>query len=147
MGITPKVSVHNLVILMACFFLNINGSAVALSAAAFTLFSYLFDPLFNRLGYGLLTAPQLHSLWTSMYNTPGLPWTKFNNTLVLGSLASALALFLPIYLASIWLIVRYREVVVAQVQKWKLVQILRASKLYSLYENYTRVKALGEKLK
>lgn len=136
-GLTPKGSLHNLVVLVLILMLNVNAASAFFSAAVFTLFAFAGDPLFNKAGYALLTAPPLHPLWTALYNTPAMPWTNFNNTLVLGSLACALALFWPFYFAAGWAVRRYRTDVLAVVQKWRITQALKASKLYSLYNDYT----------
>jgi uncharacterized protein (TIGR03546 family) len=122
--------------LILIFMLRVNTASAFLSAAVFSLVAYVGDPLFNKLGYLLLTAAPLQGLWTAMYNTPLVPWTRFNNTLVLGSLAFALAFFWPYYLLKAWGVRKYRENILATVQKWKIVQTLKTSKLVSLYNDY-----------
>jgi uncharacterized protein (TIGR03546 family) len=135
-GLTPKISVHNGVVLLLLLLLNTNVASGFLSMAVFSLFAYVGDPLFNRLGHALLTAQPLHGFWTKLYNTPGVPWTEFNNTLVLGSFTAALILFWPLYFTLIWAVKRYREKVLTVVQKWKIVQALKATKLFALYHGY-----------
>jgi uncharacterized protein (TIGR03546 family) len=136
-GLTPKLGLHNLLIVFLLFLVNVNGTAAAFGAMVFTLFSYLFDPLFNRLGYGLLTAGPLRGLWTALYNTPVFPWTRFNNTLVLGSLTSSLLLFWPIYALVVRAVPRYRERVLARAAQWKVFHMMKASKLYDLYQKFS----------
>lgn len=134
-GLTPKGSFHNAIVVLLIFLLPVNKSASLVSAGLFTLCSYLGDPLFNALGEALLTAPALSPLWTTLYNTPVVPWTRFNNTLVLGSLLFSLLIFYPLFLVTTRFVVAYREKVVAAASKWKIVQILKVSKIYALYEN------------
>jgi uncharacterized protein (TIGR03546 family) len=136
-GITPFASLHNLVVLILILMLTVNFSGAILAMGVFKAFSWMFDPLFNRVGYALLTNDGLKGLWTTLYNTPVVPWTRFNNTLTLGSLVCALVLFFPLYLFLVWGVKRYRETVLAKVQKWRIVQILKASKLYGLYASYS----------
>ncbi len=133
-GWTPKGSLHNVVIVLLIFLLPVNKSASLVAVAVFSLFSYLFDPVFSRIGEFLLTLPSLRGFWTACYNTPVLPWTRFNNTLVLGSLISALLLFAPTFIVSARLVKTYRERVIAVASKWKLFQLMKVSKLYLLYE-------------
>jgi uncharacterized protein (TIGR03546 family) len=135
-GLTPKGSLHNVAVLIILFMLNANVVSGFFAAAVFTLFAYVGDPIFNQLGYALLTADPLQGLWTTLYNTPGVPWTRFNNTLVLGSLTAALILFWPLYFILTWAVRQYRERVMVTIQKWKIVQALKASKLFSLYNEY-----------
>jgi uncharacterized protein (TIGR03546 family) len=136
-GLTPKGCLHNIIVLILIFMLNVNTASALLAAGVFALFSYLGDPLFNKLGHALLTATPLQGLWTALYNTPLVPWTRFNNTLVLGSLSAALTLFWPVYVLLTWAVRQYREKVLAAVQKWKILQVIKASKLVALYNDYT----------
>ncbi|MBL8024133.1 MAG: TIGR03546 family protein [Elusimicrobia bacterium] len=136
-GLTPKGSLHNVLVLFLIFLLPVNKSASLVSAILFALFSYLFDPFFNRVGELLLTRPALEGLWTTLYNLPILPWTRFNNTLVLGSLMVSLILFIPLFKGAVWGVTRYREKVMAMASKWKLVQIVKVSKIYLLYERFS----------
>jgi uncharacterized protein (TIGR03546 family) len=135
-GLTPKGSLHNLAVLFLVLMLNVNAASAFVAAGFFTLVAYLGDPLFNKVGYALLTAKPLQGFWTSLYNTPAVPWTDFNDTLVLGSLACALALFWPVYFLNVRAVRNYREKVLVAVQKWRVVQLLKTSKLVSLYNDY-----------
>jgi hypothetical protein len=46
---------------------------------------FLLDPLFDWFGASLLAGSLRHS-GPPLYNTPLVPYTNFNNTVVLGSL-------------------------------------------------------------
>ncbi|HRY29329.1 MAG TPA: TIGR03546 family protein [Elusimicrobiota bacterium] len=136
-GITPTASLHNLPVLVLILLLRVNISSAFVSLAAFSAFSYFLDPLFNKIGYALLTLPALKHFWTELYNTPLLAWTNFNNTLTLGSLVFALLLFGPLYFVLAWAVKTYREKFLEKVRTWKIVQMLKASKLYGLYASYS----------
>ncbi len=62
-----------------------------------------------------------------------VPLTSFNNTIVLGSLVVAAALWVPLFFASRWGIVRYRATVAERVRRSALYRSVVASKLYNLY--------------
>ena len=79
-----------------------------------------------------------------MYDSAFWRIARFNNTLVMGSLASALILFFPLLLLSNQFIRRYRESFLAWVRKTRLMQALRASKLYNAYESLSQLKGGGE---
>jgi uncharacterized protein (TIGR03546 family) len=137
-GLTPLASLHNLVVLILVLMLRVNISSAILSLGVFSTLAYLLDPLFNKIGYLLLVRVEaLKPLWTTFYNTPIVPWTRFNNTLTLGSLVFSLLLFWPLYFFLVWGVKTYRERVLAIVQRWKIVQVLKASKLYHLYQSYS----------
>jgi uncharacterized protein (TIGR03546 family) len=94
-GLTPKGSFHNAFVVMLIFLLPVNKSASLVSAGIFTLCSYLGDPLFNAIGEALLTASALAPLWTSLYNTPVIPWTRFQQHPGPGKPSFFLVHFLP----------------------------------------------------
>ena len=104
--------------------LNVNLAAGYAAAALFSLLSPLLDPLTHRLGLSLLEAQALRPLWSSLYDAPILPWTRFNNTVVLGSFLLGLALLFPVYRAATPLFARYQERYGARIRKWKLIQLL-----------------------
>jgi uncharacterized protein (TIGR03546 family) len=123
-GFTPLLSLHNLLVLFLILVLRVNLSAFLLGLAFFSGIAYLLDPLFHRIGLAVLTAGPLDGLWTALYNST--PWRleRFNNSIVMGSLLVSLLLFVPLYLVSNRLILKYREHFLAWVQKTKLVHAL-----------------------
>jgi uncharacterized protein (TIGR03546 family) len=88
----------------------------------------------------LIDVGALVGLWTALYNAPLMPFTRFNNSVVLGSLIVSLILFYPVYSAGRLMIVKYRETFMEHFNRWKVIQVLKAS---SLYRWYTRYSALG----
>lgn len=136
-GLSPTGGVQNILWLLLVFLLPVNKSASVVSALAFAALAWPAAPLFDRLGHGLLTAPALQNLWTTLYNTPVVPWTRFNNTVVLGGLTTGLFLFAPLFFGATWGVQRYRDRVLAVAAQWRLFQILRASKFYALYEKFS----------
>ncbi len=123
-GFTPLVSLHNLLVLFLILVLRVNLSAFFLGLAFFSGVAYLLDPVFHRIGLAVLTAGSLEGLWTTLYNSTLWRLERFNNSIVMGSLVVSLALFVPFYLLSNQLILKYREHVLAWVQKTKLVHVL-----------------------
>ena len=133
-GLTPLVSLHNLFVLLLVFILRVNLSAFVLGLALFTGIAYLLDPLFHRLGLAVLTASSLADLWTSLYQSVWWRLEHFNNSIVMGSLVFSVAMFVPVLLLSNLLIRRYRKHVMVWVQKSRIMQMFKASKLYRTYE-------------
>jgi uncharacterized protein (TIGR03546 family) len=123
-GFTPLLSPHNLLVLFLILVLRVNLSAFFLGLAFFSGVAYLLDPVFHRVGLAALTAGPLDGLWTTLYNST--PWRleRFNNSIVMGSLLVSVVLFMPLYLLSNKLILKYREHFMAWVQKTKLMHVL-----------------------
>jgi uncharacterized protein (TIGR03546 family) len=140
-GLTPFLTLQGVLLWLVILVLDVNLSAVLLSATLFTLVAYVFDPAFHAFGYFLLTGiSPLQGLWTSLYNAPIAPLTRFNNTIVLGSLLGSVVLFLPIYVGMKRFVLAYRTHLHARVEKLKIYQVLSKSTLVRWYD---RVKNLG----
>ncbi|HSJ64092.1 MAG TPA: TIGR03546 family protein [Gemmatimonadaceae bacterium] len=135
LGLTPVVNVHNAVVLVLLIMLNVSFGAGLLGWAVFTPIGFLLDPLFHRIGAALLLdTPGLQPLWTRLDHTPLVPFTNFGNTVVLGSVVGWLALFLPIYALGRVAVRRYRTTYGARVQQWRVVQALKASRIYNVWQ-------------
>lgn len=133
-GLTPLSGLHNLLILFLIIILNVNITMAIFSFGVFSLIAYLMDPLFHNLGYYLLVDVEgLHSFWIMLYNIPIFALSRFNNTVLLGSFLSSLILLIPVYFIVKKAVVEYREKLGPKVQKWKIVKIMKSTKLYTVY--------------
>jgi uncharacterized protein (TIGR03545 family)/uncharacterized protein (TIGR03546 family) len=108
---TPLDSMHNFVVLFFVLVLNINFGIYLIATAFFSALAYLIDPLFDIVGYSILTAGALEPLFTSMYNSDFMILTNFNNTIVMGSVVVSLALAMPLYILANRLIALYRDTI------------------------------------
>jgi uncharacterized protein (TIGR03546 family) len=133
-GLTPLLSLHNLFVLLLVFILRVNLAAFFLGLVLFTGIAYLLDPLFHLLGFAVLTVPSLESLWTSLYQSVWWRLEHFNNSIVMGSLVFSVGAFVPALLLSNLLIRRYRQHILSWIQKTKIMQMFKASKLYETYQ-------------
>lgn len=77
---------------------------------------------------------QQDSLLNLLANTETLQLLHLHHTLTLGGFVLGLLLLLPVAWLSKMLVLQYRNKVMNSVEKWKLTQMLKASKLYALYE-------------
>lgn len=96
-GLVPKdnLTAATLAVLLCVFDINL---AVGLFAAlAFSWIGVLIDPYADTLGYQLLTWKTAEPLWVFLAGMPVLPWTAFNNTVVLGNLVIGLVALYPVY--------------------------------------------------
>ena len=142
LGFTPLWSLHNLVVLVLLIVLNVNITSAMLTFALFSFFAWLLDPLFHTIGYFVLVEiTALTPMWTSLYNAPIAPFTRFNNTIVIGSLLFSLVLLVPNYLLFKWFVVRYRDSWNEKINKWKITKVLQGSKLVKFY---LKIRNLGE---
>ncbi len=134
-GLTPLWNLHNLIVLFLLIILNVNLSAAIFGFLLFSAFAFLLDPLFHSLGFYLLAeVPQLKDFWTAFFNAPVLGLSNLNNTVVMGSFVVSLVLLIPMYFLMKYVIVQYRDKIDARLQKLKIVQFVKGSKVYSYYE-------------
>ena len=136
LGLTPLVNIHNAIVFAAIVLLNVSFAGGMLGWALFVPIGFLLDPLFDWIGHSLLMAPSLRDMWTSLYNTPIVPLTNFNNTVVLGSLVFALLLLVPLFFATRWAVVRYRATIGERVRQSKFYRAIMASKVYNVYKMF-----------
>ncbi|MBN2407760.1 MAG: TIGR03546 family protein [Elusimicrobia bacterium] len=135
-GLTPAFALHNLLVVALIIVLRVNVSAAVFSSLLFSAVGAGIDPVSHIVGKKLLLAPGLNGFWTSLYNVPVAPLLAFNNTVVLGSLVLSLVLMIPLFLFTKRFVIVYRERLQEKVQKFKLVKLLKASRLYKLYERF-----------
>lgn len=134
LGLTPLLSLHNLLVAALILLLNVSVPGAMLGWALAVPLGFALDPMFDALGRQLLLGtPTLVPLWTALANLPVVPLSNFDNTVVLGSLVSALVLLAPVYFASRWAVRRYRETIGERVQRSPLYRALTASRLYGVY--------------
>lgn len=138
-GLTPLMNLHNLVLFGFALILNISMAGVFLGWMVFVPIGFALDPLFNAVGTALLGAPSLQGLWTTFYNVPVVPFTNFNNTVVLGSLVCWLVAFVPLFFLARWAVARYRAVVLERLRKMRFFQLVAASKLVTTYRSLSRL--------
>jgi uncharacterized protein (TIGR03546 family) len=134
LGLTPLMNVHNLIVFSLIVLLNVSFGGGMLGWALFVPLGFLLDPVFDRIGASLLQAPSLRPMWTSWYNTPLVPYTNFNNTVVLGSVVGWVVLAVPIFFAARWGIARYRATIGERVRQSKFYKAVTASQVYNWYK-------------
>lgn len=134
-GLMPFFTLQGFLLWLVILILDVNLSATLLAVTVFAFVAYIFDPLFHELGYFLLAdISSLHALWTSMYNAPIAPLTRFNNTVVLGSFVVGLLLFLPVYFGMHRFVLAYRTHLHTKVERLKIYQVISKSTLVKWYD-------------
>ncbi len=133
-GLTPLLSMHNLVVLFLVLTVRVNISIFIVGTGIFSGISYLLDPVFHKIGLGLLTAESLTGFWTILYNSPVWRIERFNNSIVMGSLLVSIVLFVPVFLFSMYIVRQYREHILERVRKTRIMQMITASRIFSAYQ-------------
>ncbi len=141
LGLSPLLTLHNVLIILIVIIFRVNLGSVIFSFALFSGLAYLLDPLFHNLGYYLLVdLSALHGLWTYLYQFPLVALSRYNNTVVMGSLVVSLILFLPILFLMKYFVIYYRQHLDPKFQKLKIVQLFKSTKFYSVYKKIQAVR-------
>ncbi|MFH1941586.1 MAG: TIGR03546 family protein [bacterium] len=141
LGLTPLWSLHNLIVISLILVLSVNVSAALMAFLLFSFFAWALNPIFHTVGFFFLTKTTFfESFWTALYNSSFMPFTRFNNTVVTGSLVCSLLLVAPNYFLFKWLVKRYRESWIQVVQKWRIIQVLKGNRVIRFY---LKVKKVG----
>lgn len=136
LGFAPFFSIQTLFVLLIVFIFRVQLGAAFLSAFFFKFIAFLLDPVADSIGRSLLENPSVRSLWTSMYNVPILPMTRFNNSIILGSFAISI-LFCPIlFFVFRILILKYRTNMLQKIESSKVWKAFKATKFYNWYSKY-----------
>jgi uncharacterized protein (TIGR03546 family) len=134
LGLTPLVSLHNLLIAGVILFFRVSVPGSMLGLLIFTPVGFALDPLFDAVGTRLLAdTSTLLPLWIWLYNTPILALGNPTNTIVVGSVASWLVGAIPLYVLARLGVDVYRRTIYAKYRDAKVFKALRASKLYGMY--------------
>ena len=134
MGLTPLLRLHNLIILFIVLFFRVNLTTFLLSFGVFSVLAFVLDPVMASIGESVLTNPSMESLWSALYATGFGQLSQFFHTLTMGSLLTSLVLFPVVLIAGKYLIEQYRERFMAWFEKFRIVEIVKSSRIFQLYQ-------------
>ena len=137
LGFAPFISIQTLLVLFIVFIFRVQLGAAFLSAFFFKLIAFLMDPVADVLGKLALELPAFRSVWSVMYNTPFIPMTKFNNSIVMGSFIISLIFCPVLFFVFKKMIIKYRSEIVQKVEASKAWKAFKATKFYFWYLKYT----------
>lgn len=130
-GLVPKGNLIAIALMVVLGVVRVNLGVGMLTAFVVSMLAGLFDGATHEIGKFLLLHDSLRPFWTDLYNLPLGPWTSFNNTIVLGSFALGVGLFLPVFLASKPVFAKYTPDVSEKLQKSKLYHLLLGGEVTS----------------
>ena len=136
-GFSPMLTLQGMLVWLLILIFDVNFSAALLAMALCKLVAYMLDPLFHALGFFILVKIGfLQGLWTTMYNAPIAPLTRFNNTVVMGSFAFAAICFYPAFLGIKRATIAYRTHIHSRIEKLHIYKVLDRSKLVNYYRKF-----------
>jgi uncharacterized protein (TIGR03546 family) len=132
LGLIPAGNVFWVVLFVGSFFFKHHHASKLLVIAILKLVSGAVAPLVDIVGWEVLHIEALQPLFTSLYNMPFVPFTRFNNTLVAGGLVSGIILWLPVFILVTLLIPLYRNTLAPKIRESKLVKSIKGIPLVTM---------------
>jgi len=136
LGMTPSFSLQTVLVFLILIFFRVQMGAAFVAAFFFKFVAYLMDPVFHVLGSSVLENKSLKPLFTYFYNAPIIPWTRFYNSIVMGSGVLSLLLTPFLFLISLWFIKKYRKSIYQNFKQSKTLIAFKATTIYQWYAKY-----------
>jgi len=125
LGLIPVGNVFWIVLFVVSFFFKHHHWSKMLILAIFKILSALVAPVMDVVGWEVLHIEALQPFFTTLYNMPFVPLTRFNNTLVAGGITSGIILWLPVFFLVSPLVPLYRNKVVPKLRNSKCVRAIK----------------------
>ena len=122
LALVPVGNFYWVALFLISLFFNHNHGSKIFSMAVLKLFAPLFAPAIDVLGWEVLHIGALQPLFTTMYNMPLAPFTRFNNTLVVGGITGGALLWLPVFALFMFLVPVYRNNIAPKIRNLKIVK-------------------------
>ena len=132
-GLGPIWTPQAFLIILFAFIFRVHFASFLLSVTFFSGFVVVFNSSAISIGEAMLGNNALVSFWTFLYQSEVWRMTQFNQTKTLGMFILSAILFLPIVFVARFLVIKYRQRVLAWVRRFKVMKFLKASKLYQAY--------------
>ncbi|NBB91409.1 MAG: TIGR03546 family protein [Spirochaetes bacterium] len=126
------------ILFILTFFLRLNLGAELAALGVLRLLVPATDPLLDELGFRILTAPSLTPLWIRLYEIPLLPFTQFNNSLVMGGLIAGAVLWIPVFVLSRIGVMGFRTHVQPKIAESRIVKAFTRVPLVSKFAQALR---------
>jgi len=118
LALIPAGNLLWIALFILSFFLKINNAVFFVFMAILKLFISVFDPVCDAIGWSILHNQGLSHFFTSLSNTPLIPWTRFNDTVVTGGLVLGLFAFIPLTVLGILFVRAWRNVLREKLANW-----------------------------
>lgn len=109
LGFMPKDNLLWWVVFVFILFIRINKPMYLIMVLIASTFAPVVDNLFDTVGYAFLTIPSLSGFFGNLLEIPFVGFTKFNNSVVMGSLLCGLAIYIPMYVIGRILVFLWRK--------------------------------------
>jgi len=144
LGLVPAGNFFWIILMLVSFFFSHHHGSKFLMMAVIKVCAPLIVHPVDLLGWQILHIDALQGMFTSLYNMPFVPFTKFNNTLVAGGIAAGIILSIPLFFIFMPLITLYRNTVGQKIRDSKIVMAIMKFPLFSAVDKAMTVMNSGK---
>lgn len=132
LGLIPVLTLQWIAVFLCVILFRVNFlSVLSVGILSFGI-SEVLEPVFHRIGLKILTGfPEFYSLWGWMHHMPIVPFTGFNNTVVLGASLTAYLLTIPFFFICLRSLPKIRS---------SISHLWYTTKMSRSYSHYTRAR-------
>ncbi len=125
LGFLPKDNILWYLLFVFMLFMRLQRGLFALSIIVGSLLTALLDPTFDSVGTAILTNEALIPYFVKLLNIPFVAFTKFNNTIVMGSLFCGIIMYIPCYVFARIFTLLWRKYMATYVRKIKFLTAIK----------------------
>jgi uncharacterized protein (TIGR03546 family) len=130
LGLVPAGNIFWIALFLISFWFKHNHWSKMLFMSMLMAFSQPLGRAVDLLGWWVLHIDALQPFYTTLYNMPFVPFTRFYNTLVAGGLVGGLLFCIPVFFLFFGLITLYRNVLVDKLSNTKLAKAIAKSPFF-----------------
>jgi uncharacterized protein (TIGR03546 family) len=139
LGLIPGWPLQCFLLLLVMFILNVNLTIAGVGAVLASASAWIFDPIVDRIGGGVLEMGALQGFWGGLYNWPPMGLTRFNNTVVMGATLLGIVGAIIWFPILIWAVRVYRATVLQWLDRQPIVRMLLHSRAFTVYQRIVHV--------
>lgn len=124
LGLMPKDNLFWYLVFLFILFIRINKPSYLIMILVGAAISPAFDSLFDNVGYWFLTIPAFSSFFGTLLDIPFVAFTKFNNSVVMGSFLCGILFYVPIYFLGRFLIFIWRKYAASFIKNSKVYKLI-----------------------
>lgn len=137
LGVLPKNNLLWWLVFVFFMFVRINKAGYFIMMLLGAFISPYLDPTFHKIGEFVLTYEPLVPVYSKLLEIPFVGFTRFNNTIVCGSLVAGIIAYIPLYIFMLVFIWVWR--------KW-IAPFFNRSKVVKMFFQLPLVRKLTSKL-
>ena len=137
LGVMPKNNLLWWLVFVFFMFVRINKAGYFIMMLLGAFISPYLDPTFHKIGEFVLTYEPLVPIYSKLLEIPFVGFTRFNNTIVCGSLVAGIIAYIPLYIFMLVFIWVWR--------KW-IAPFFNRSKVVKMFFQLPLVRKLTSKL-